>query len=145
MNPSNAHPGFDTLPSLSPRPAQATDYTGRQRGKMTAIAWYRPSRSGKGTLWLCRCECGRYEYRRPGTWAARPHPEDRCEACLRAKGPNARQTAPRRFQQWLEGLRELGLTEEEITRLQVQGSKVETRGRTAQEIREQMQCSAGEG
>ncbi len=80
MNPSNAHPGFDTLPSLSPRPAQATDYTGRQRGKMTAIAWYRASRSGKGTLWLCRCECGRYEYRRPGTWAARPHPEDRCEA-----------------------------------------------------------------
>lgn len=139
MNDPKSRPPLDHLPNLSPRPDHAIDYTGKQRGTMTAIAWYRPSRSGKGTLWLCRCQCGVYEYRRPGTWAARPHPDDMCDACLRAKGPNSKVTFPERLQQWLEGLRELGLTEEELTRLQAKDSKVDTRGQTAAQIREQMQ------
>ncbi|WP_109514371.1 hypothetical protein [Pseudomonas ovata] len=129
---------FDHLPDLSPRPVQAVDHTGKRRGKMTAIAWVRASRSGKGTVWLCRCECGRYEYRRPGTWVSKPLPDDRCKICLQARGPNARQTAPRRLQQWQQDMRDLGLTDEEIGLLQAPGMNVDTRGRTVAQIREQL-------
>lgn len=138
MSDSSKRLTLDHLPRLSPRPAQASDHTGKQRGKMTAIAWARASHSGKGTVWLCRCACGLYEYRRPGTWASKPFPEDMCTVCQRAQGPNARQTAPVRFQQWLDGLRSLGLTDEEITQVQTSGTKVETRNKTAAEIREQI-------
>lgn len=126
------------LPTLSPRPDNAADHTGKRRGTLTAIAWYRPSRSGKGTVWLCRCDCGLFEYRRPGTWANRPSPDDTCKACLRAKGPNARHTAPARLQRWADSLRSLGLTDAEIARIRAPGMMVETRGLTAIEIREQL-------
>lgn len=129
---------IESLPELSPRPDYAIDHTGKQRGKMTAIAWYRSSRSGKGTLWLCRCECGLFEFRRPGTWETRPHPDDICEVCLRAKGPNSKVTAQARFQQWTDGLRSLGLTENEIIQVTASGKAIETRGKTAAEIRDQI-------
>lgn len=128
----------DSLPELSPRPDYAIDHTGKQRGKMTAIAWYRASNMGKGALWLCRCECGVFEYRRPGNWASKPHPDDMCDVCLRAKGPNSKVTAQARFQQWTDGLRSLGLTDEEIAQIQTLGTAVETRGKTADEIRRQI-------
>lgn len=109
---------LDRLPNLSPRPADASDHTGKRRGTMTAIAWCRPCPLRKGTVWLCRCDCGLYEYRRPGTWQTRQHPDDRCDVCLR--------------------LRDLGITDEEITQLQAPGMKVDTKGKTAAEIREQI-------
>lgn len=115
----------------------AADHSGKRRGKMTAIAWYRPSRSGKGTLWLCRCDCGLYEYRRPGTWATKLFPDDMCGACQH-QGPNARDTAPARLQKWIDGLRILGLTTEEIEQISAPGADVETRGKTLDEIREQL-------
>ncbi|GAB7529707.1 hypothetical protein PS3A_21170 [Pseudomonas sp. 3A(2025)] len=130
---------FDHLPCLSPRPDHACDYTGKQRGKMTAIAWHRPGCSGKATSWLCRCECGRYEYRRPGTWESKTHPDDMCDVCLHARGPNARQTARQRLMQWAHDLRCQGLSDEEITRLQAPGMNVDTKGKTAAEIREQIE------
>lgn len=138
MNQPGKRITFDHKPRISARPDHATDYTGKQRGKMTAIAWYRPSRSGKATVWLCRCESGRYEYRRPGTWESRPYPEDRCDVCLHAKGPNARQTARQRALQWEHDLRCLGLGDDEITRLQASGMNVDTKGKTLEEIREQI-------
>ncbi|WP_156684364.1 hypothetical protein [Pseudomonas sp. Leaf127] len=128
---------FDRLPNLSPRPENAADHTGKRRGRMTAIAWCRPSRSGKGTVWVCRCDCGLFEYRRPGTWASKPFPEDRCRTCLHT-GPNASDTAPVRLQRWVDGLRRLGLTEAEIVRVQALGTKVETRDKTATQIRAQI-------
>ena len=41
---------LDTPPQTSPRPEHAADYTGKRRGKMTAIYWYRPSLSGNPTV-----------------------------------------------------------------------------------------------
>lgn len=128
---------FECPPRLSPRPMDAADHTGKRRGKMTAIAWYRPSRSGKGTLWLCRCDCGLYEYRRPGTWTTKLFPDDMCGACQH-QGPNARDTAPARLRKWIDGLRILGLTTEEIEQISAPGADVETRGKTLDEIREQL-------
>ncbi|MEE4747322.1 hypothetical protein V2K65_10265 [Pseudomonas alliivorans] len=126
------------LSQLQPRPEHATDHTGKRRGKLTAIAWCRSSRSGKGAVWVCRCDCGLFEYRRPGTWASRVSPDDMCDTCLRAKGPNARDTASQRLQRWVDSLRDLGLTDSEIARIQIPGMMVETRGRTLFEIREQL-------
>ncbi len=72
------------LSQLQPRPEHATDHTGKRRGMLTAIAWCRSSRSGKSAVWVCRCDCGLFEYRRPGTWASRVSPDDMCDTCLRA-------------------------------------------------------------
>ncbi|MCO8169347.1 hypothetical protein NJC40_16395 [Pseudomonas sp. 21LCFQ02] len=129
----------DALPNLSPRPLNAADHTGKRRGTMTAIAWYRASRSGKGTLWLCRCDCGLYEYRRPGTWGTKRFPDDQCQVCQRnAQGPNASDTAPARLQQWTDKLRCLGLSDEEIGQIRAIGANVDTRGQTLEQIREQL-------
>lgn len=138
MNTTRSQTILNRLPHLSPRPENATDYTGKRRGKMTAIAWYRPSRSGKGTLWWCRCDCGVFEYRRPGTWESRPFPDDMCNSCLKAKGPNARYTAAERLQRWVDGLRSLGLNDADIARIRTSGTMVETKGKTVTEIRQQM-------
>ncbi|GFM50621.1 hypothetical protein PSCICE_18880 [Pseudomonas cichorii] len=138
MNNSRTRTILTHLPHLSPRPENAADYTGKRRGKMTAIAWYRPSRSGKGTLWWCRCDCGVFEYRRPGTWESRPFPDDMCNSCLKAKGPNARHKAAERLQRWVDGLRSLGLNDADIARIRTSGTMVETKGKTATEIRQQM-------
>ncbi len=138
MNNSRTRTILTHLPHPPPRPENAADYTGKQRGKMTAIAWYRPSRSGKGTLWWCRCDCGVFEYRRPGTWESRPFPDDMCNSCLKAKGPNARHTAAERLQRWIDGLRSLGLNDADIARIRTSGTMVETKGKTATEIRQQM-------
>lgn len=138
MSPSTTKLTLTHLPHLSPRPEHAADHTGKRRGQMTAIAWSRPSRSGKGTVWLCRCDCGLFEYRRPGTWASKPFPDDLCDTCQRAKGPNARDTFAVRLQCWIDGLRSLGLTDAEISRIQSMGMAVETKGKTALEIREQL-------
>lgn len=130
---------MDAPPDLSPRPPNAADHTGKRRGKMTAIAWCRPSRSGKGTVWLCRCDCGLYEYRRPGTWGSKRFADDQCQVCQRkGRGPNARDTASARLQLWTQNLRQLGLTDEEIGLIRAPGANVETRGRTVEEIREQL-------
>ncbi|RMT81398.1 hypothetical protein ALP40_200077 [Pseudomonas viridiflava] len=126
------------LSQLQPRPEHATDHTGKRRGTLTAIAWCRSSRSGKGTVWVCRCDCGLFEYRRPGTWATRVSPDDMCDTCLRGKGPNARETAPERLNRWVDSLHDLGLNEAEIAHIQAPGMMVETRGRTLLEIREQL-------
>ncbi|MDY0916980.1 hypothetical protein [Pseudomonas viridiflava] len=126
------------LSQLQPRPEHATDHTGKRRGMLTAIAWCRSSRSGKSAVWVCRCDCGLFEYRRPGTWASRVSPDDMCDTCLRAKGPNARDTASERLQRWVDSLRDLGLTDAEIDLIQRPGMMVETRGRTLLEIRGQL-------
>lgn len=135
---SRYHDPMHLMHAPEPRPAYAIDHTGKRRGKMTAIAWYHPSHSGKGALWLCRCECGLFEYRRPGNWGTKPHPEDMCDTCLRAKGPNARQTAQARLQRWTESLRNLGLTDTEIALIQTLGIDIEIQGKTAAEVREQI-------
>lgn len=138
-------PTLKHLPQLSPRPTQAADHTGKRRGQMTAIAWARSSRSGKGTVWLCRCDCGLYEYRRPGTWGSRSCPEDMCAVCLQVKVLSGGPTTPQRRQAWADGLRAMGLSEAEIGRIQALGKQVQTRGCSLVEIREQLACCEGAG
>jgi hypothetical protein len=74
------------VPPYCPTPP---DYTGARHGRMTALAWYRQGRDRPiaRAHWLCRCDCGKYELRRPGEWEKRPSPKDnpdRCEFCRRA-------------------------------------------------------------
>ena len=77
---------MDTPPKCKTRPVSAKDYTGMRHGRMTAISWFRPSRNGGKTVWIARCDCGKYEFRRPARWASHPSPDDdpdRCEHCRR--------------------------------------------------------------
>ncbi|USW95372.1 hypothetical protein NHF39_00865 [Pseudomonas proteolytica] len=133
---------LDHPPQTPLRPERATDYTGKKRGRMTAYAWHRPSLAGNGTWWICRCDCGLYEYRRPGTWASKPLPGDMCEVCLRSQemmsGPTSKQRTLERLASWIRRMRELGLSDLEITQLRAPGVDIDTAGKTAAEIRKQI-------
>ena len=61
------------------RPESAVDYTKARRGFMTAMYWYE---SGKrGSKWICRCDCGKYEFRTPKKWLEKNDVPDSCLVC----------------------------------------------------------------
>ena len=119
------------------RPVQAVDYTGLRNGRMTAFAWQRPSNSGGRTVWVARCDCGRYEFRRPGSWAVHGNSNDMCEICEREAemlaGPSSKKLAPERLMKWVNKLRAIGLSDDEITLVRL--GDIETSGKSAAQIR----------
>lgn len=138
---------FGNLPRMPERPASAADYAGFRRGRMTACGWFRPSKSEGATLWICRCDCGAYELRRPGTWSSKPYPGDMCEICQRSeemlRGPSSRSRTLDRLATWIDRMRAVGLTDEEIIQLRAPGVNIDTKGRGVSEIRASL--AAGKG
>jgi hypothetical protein len=132
-------------PRCSPRPKDAVDHTGLRHGRMTAISWFRRSKGKKNkainAVWVARCDCGRYEFRRPGNWLNHPSPEidpDRCEYCRRIdtiknKG-NSKDKMPNRLMAWIRSMRAIGLTDEEIVQIR-KSEGINTKGCTAEKIR----------
>jgi hypothetical protein len=71
---------FDAPPKPIGQPQDgAKDYTGIRRGRLVAAYWYETD-SRKGPLWVCRCDCGKYELRRPRTWSKKTE-QDACKVC----------------------------------------------------------------
>lgn len=144
----NHHPiTMETPPKRRPLPTEANDYTGLRHGRMTAFQYFRPSRKNRAVraVWVARCDCGRYEFRRPGRWIKHPSPEfdpDRCEYCRRTDtivrngGKSADQTRPQRLMAWVRSMRCLGFSDEEIT--QIRNSDIQTAGCTSDQIRAQL-------
>lgn len=65
-------------PAITPRPADAPDFTGVRRDRMTALYWW-----GRGR-WVTRCACGRYELRQAVKWAKNLDLPDACLECRAA-------------------------------------------------------------
>ena len=63
-----------------PRPIKAPDITGVRRGRMTAVRHYKTAHADKG-LWLVRCDCGLYEFRRWKKWLNHFNALDACSRC----------------------------------------------------------------
>jgi len=79
MKPSEAET-FDAPPlPLAKRPYSAIDYSGFRRGNLVAFR-YHGSHSKKGSIWLCKCDCGKYEFRVVGKWAKKDA-DDACIVC----------------------------------------------------------------
>lgn len=128
---------LDAPPTPRLRPERATDYTGLRKGRMTAFAWHRASGGVGATVWVARCDCGRFEFRRPGKWAANGNPNDMCEVCEREaemlRGPSSRKRHPERLMKWAARLLRMGITEAELCVLRA--GDIPTHGRTTEEIR----------
>lgn len=80
---------WDVPPPLAPsdHPAFLTpefqDLTGTVRGRMRIIGYLGVRPSGKGSGWLARCSCGKYELRRSQSWkrGMADGSDDMCAIC----------------------------------------------------------------
>lgn len=142
---------METPPRCAPRPEDAADHTGIRHGWMTAMSWFRRSQGKKNkarnAVWVARCDCGRYEFRRPGNWLNHPSPEsdpDRCEYCRRTdvvkNSGNSKDKMPIRLMAWVRSMRAVGLTDDEITQVRIAGV-IRTEGVTAEQIRAQLNAT----
>jgi hypothetical protein len=127
-------------------PEKAFDYQGRRCGRLVACYFHHSLvRSGNRTkaVWVCRCDCGRYEFRQPARWIRKKVQSDCCEICLREREMItksgvplrlSKKYAPARLMRWIGDMRALGLSDDEICAIR-QGGTISTPGKTADEIR----------
>lgn len=128
-----------------PRPESAVDHAGKRVGRMTALYWYKPTHSGKSSVWVVRCDCGRFEFRSHLLkWEKKAN--DMCEVCTRElemqAGPNSKERRLERVQKFLAKLVRLGLTEAEAVAF-IESDHGYEEGDTAESIRARL-LDAGE-
>jgi hypothetical protein len=70
------------LPEME-QPAGAVDFSGMRRGSLVAFR-YLANRVGKGVVWVCRCDCGRYEPRMMRRLTKKLDATDMCAFCQKA-------------------------------------------------------------
>ena len=76
---------FNECPSFVDHPTAPSfvDLTGRSLGYMTVMGYAGKLNNNKNGMWVCRCVCGRYEYRKSHV-IRNPKPTDelnRCSVC----------------------------------------------------------------
>lgn len=114
---------MDNMPRPAPLPDGCTDFSGHRRGRMTAIAYHHQSENKKYAVWACRCDCGKFEYRRPARWLRKLLPDDMCDECIRTQEMlqggqgKSKRTHPERLKSFIDKLIRLGLTGEEAVRV----------------------------
>ena len=109
------------------RPAGATDYVGTRIGRMVACYYVTTkvlSRQRRRDVWVCRCDCGLYEFRCPSAWFRKGVSDDACEFCRRKSqmisgepqepSRKSKKTMPERLMRWVNEMRALGLADSEI-------------------------------
>ena len=133
---------MDMPPRCAALPALAFDFSGWRRGRMIAFRFFRLHRNGKSAIWVARCDCGRFEFRRPYKWLKHPNDLDMCEVCEREREvlSGYRFGSGERHQQrllvWVAHQRRLGLTDAEIAA--VRRLDLTVRGKSLEQIREEI-------
>jgi len=138
----------DTPPKRPEMPKGARDYSGLRHGNMTALWWMWQVNPPRGKArWLCQCDCGKYEIRIPCKWlradADTQGQEDKCEICTllerarKGKGKSSKETMPERLMKWIETMRNIGLTDAEITEIR-KIENINLHGKTAGQIRQEI-------
>lgn len=142
-------------PRAPVRPDHEIDYTGKRRGSVVCAFWFKKTRVGNGAVWVVRCDCGNYEFReRPGRWdISHQKPNDACEECVRKRemlsryggqnrmGYTSHQTAGERTLRFIERLKSMGLTLEEIT--EIRHLNLDAKG-SVDDIRKRLSEAKGE-
>ena len=142
---------FDYPPRAgNDRPELARDYTGLRCGRMIACYFHREqqkSGSRNISIWVCRCDCGRYEFRKPYRWAKGIKKSDMCEVCEREQEMllgggfrKSKKTMPERLMRWVGKMKALGLDEDQICAIRM--AEIETHGRSIDEIRSDLKGCA---
>lgn len=121
----------------TPPPEKVVDHAGKRVGRIVALYWFKPTHSGDSSVWVVRCDCGRYEFRSHlFRWAKKAN--DMCEVCTRElemqAGPNSKARRVERVQKFLAKLVSIGLSEEEALTFFASGHDYE-KGDTAESIR----------
>lgn len=115
--PSN---GLDLPPKVrNPEASEVfAEFQGQQRGRITALRFW--GYSGKGeAVFLVRCDCGRYAFRKIIKWVSKGQHPDKCGVCEKTGSLSlcnkSRDRTGLRRAAWLASLREEGLTEEQCS------------------------------
>lgn len=114
---------LDNMPRPARLPEGCFDFSGTRRGRMIAIAYHHQSLNKKYAVWVCRCDCGKYEFRRPARWLRKAEPNDMCDECLREQeilqggAGKSKRTHAARLKAFIDMLTGLGLTGEEAVRV----------------------------
>jgi hypothetical protein len=135
------------------RPDHCENLTGERFGSLTFLYWYCQAPGAK-QVWVTRCDCGRYELRNESAskgneMHSRWRDSDCCERCKDDRVATGRSTGNRRqsevtrterTKQWVSQLLSLGLTAEEVVAIySMPAPGIATAGKTAAEIRQQLQ------
>lgn len=139
---------MDAPPRMPERPDWERNYTELRKGRLTALFWFKPRPNRKSSIWVVRCDCGRYEFRfKLCRWLRENCANDMCEICERElemqKGPKSNDRRVERLLDWIEKMRRLGLTDDEITIVHAVG-KVQTIDKTGDEIRHALKLRLAE-
>ncbi|RUR43375.1 hypothetical protein [Vreelandella populi] len=130
---------MDTPPLRPKPPARYKNFEGCRSGRLVAIFWWKKTRSGQASVWLVKCDCGRYEFRRQlSRWLKKVDSNEMCEVCEREKEmlsqqKSSRKTSGERTLNWAHKLKALGLTDKEISH--VRKLEIDTKGLSAEQIR----------
>ena len=136
------------------RPAGANDYTGARSGRMQAC-YYVKTKELSGSrfrdVWVCRCDCGLFEFRSPSRWTRKGITDDACEPCRRkaemisAGRPdtagNSKKTMPERLMRWVSQMRGMGFSDDEICA--IRRLDITTNGMSSSEIRAAIASEGG--
>ncbi|HAO01687.1 MAG: hypothetical protein Tp170SUR00d2C46354221_38 [Prokaryotic dsDNA virus sp.] len=130
---------LENPPPKPKMPATAKDYAGMRNGRMTAFFWFRESPSKTSSIWVVKCDCGRYEFRKKiGRWIkGYKDGNDMCEICERERemltGRTSKENEGKRRLRFIEKMRTKGLQDNDIERLMRLGVGLET-AKTKSEI-----------
>ncbi|MDP2128160.1 MAG: hypothetical protein Q8K97_12370 [Pseudohongiella sp.] len=131
-------------PRRPPTPESARDYSGRKMGRLTAMFWFCRSKCGESSVWVVRCDCGRYEFRKKlARWLNRGQQNAMCEVCEREleiinkdKG-RSRATSGERTLKWIKAMQRLGLSDDEIMAIRAKNN-ITTTNKTLSDIRREL-------
>lgn len=132
------------MPPLRPKtPVRFKNYEGVRSGRLTGVFWWKKTRSGQASVWLVKCDCGRYEFRKKlGRWLKKSNPKDMCEICEReaemiSQQKSSRKTSGERTLKWASALHEMGFSSDEISF--IRKNEISTKFLSAEQIRQSFQ------
>lgn len=92
------------------------EFQGQRRGRITALHFWGYSGKGK-VVFLVRCDCGRYAFRKIVKWASNADHSDNCGVCEKVGGLShrnrSRERSGLRRAVWIASMLEAGITAEQ--------------------------------
>lgn len=109
---------FEVPFRCKPPPSDEAQYLGLVRGKLTAVGFMHHKRSNGKSVWLMRCDCGRYTVRLIANWVKRLQHPDQCGCCAVTRSitheRNNSKTAGLRTARWRQRMADAGFSPQEL-------------------------------
>lgn len=113
-----AHLVFDAPKKCHKPPPSEADFVGLRRGNLVAVGFLNRKPNSK-SIWLMRCDCGKYTIRLIKGWVKRLDAHDECDACKVTRSIANHQNGKEKIKnfkraKFAQSLRDEGMTEGQI-------------------------------